>query len=134
VRVFSYSLEETPASEVRVVHPDTVGNAGYKSNSAAQLEKGMVMDAKIEVEKIDKSKFRVRVIESGIETIHDVTVSPNDYTSLTNGKVEPEELVRRSFEFLLEREPKESILTLFDLSVIGRYFPEYEREIKRRLS
>jgi hypothetical protein len=34
---------------------------------------------------------------------------------------------------LLEREPKESILTRFDLSVIGRYFPEYEREIKRRL-
>jgi len=42
--------------------------------------------------------------------------------------------VRRSFEFLLEREPKESILTRFDLSLISRYFPEYEREIKRRLS
>jgi hypothetical protein len=64
----------------------------------------------------------------------DVTVSPNDYTRLTSGKTEPEELVRRSFEFLLEREPKESILTRFDLSVIGRYFPEYEKEIKRRLT
>jgi hypothetical protein len=41
--------------------------------------------------------------------------------------------VRRSFEFLLEREPKESILTRLDLSVISRYFPEYEREIKGRL-
>ncbi len=92
------------------------------------------MAAKIEVEKIDLSKFRVRVIEAGSETTHDVTVSPNDYTRLTNGKVEPEELVRWSFEFLLEREPKESILTRFDLSVIGRYFPEYEREIRRRLS
>ena len=92
------------------------------------------MAAKIEVEKIDESKFRVRVIEAGSETTHDVTVSPNDYTRLTNGKVEPEELVRWSFEFLLEREPKESILTRFDLSVIGRYFPEYEREIRRRLS
>ena len=58
------------------------------------------MAAKIEVEKIDLSKFRVRVIEAGSETTHDVTVSPNDYTRLTNGKVEPEELVRRSFEFL----------------------------------
>jgi len=92
------------------------------------------MAATIEVEKIDNSKFRVRVIEAGSETTHDVTVSPNDYTRLTNGKIEPEELVRRSFEFLLEREPKESILTRFDLSVIGRYFPEYEREIRRRLS
>jgi len=92
------------------------------------------MAAKFEVEKIDESKFRVRVIEAGSETTHDVTVSPNDYTRLTNGKIEPEELVRWSFEFLLEREPKESILARFDLSVISRYFPEYEREIRRRLS
>jgi hypothetical protein len=99
-----------------------------------KIERGEFMAAKIEVEKIDKSKFRVRVTETGSETSHDVTVSPRDYTKLTNGKVEPEELVHRSFEFLLEREPKESILTRFDLSVISRYFPEYEREIKRRLT
>jgi hypothetical protein len=92
------------------------------------------MAVKIEVEKIDNSKFRVRVIESGTETTHDVTVSPNDYAKLAGGKIQAEELVRRSFEFLLEREPKESILTRFDLSVISRYFPEYEREIKRLLA
>ena len=39
----------------------------------------------------------------------------------------PEELVRRSFEFLLQRESKESILREFDLSVIQRYFPEYDQ-------
>jgi hypothetical protein len=92
------------------------------------------MAAKIEVEKIDKFKFRVRVTESESETSHEVTVGPRDYTRLTNGKVEPEELVRRSFEFLLEHEPKESILKRFDLPVISRYFPEYEHEIKRLLS
>jgi hypothetical protein len=92
------------------------------------------MAAIIDVEKINSFKFRVRIIETGSETIHDVTVTPNDYTRLTNGKVEPEELVRRSLEFLLGREPKESILARFDLSVISRYFPEYEREIRRRLS
>jgi hypothetical protein len=92
------------------------------------------MAAKIEVEKIDKSKFRVRVTESASETTHQVTVSPSHYARLAGGKIEPEELVRRSFEFLLEREPKESILPRFDLSVISRYFPEYEHEIKRRLS
>ena len=43
----------------------------------------------------------------------------------------PEDLVRRSFVFLLAREPKESILGRFDLPLIGRYFPEYEREIRR---
>ena len=38
-----------------------------------------------------------------------------------------------SFRFLLEREPKESILRSFDLTVISRYFSEYEREITRRV-
>ena len=36
-----------------------------------------------------------------------------------------------SFRFLLARESKELILRTFDLPVIGRYFPEYERDIAR---
>jgi hypothetical protein len=91
------------------------------------------MAAKIEVEKLDASHFRVRVIEAGSESTHHVTLDPKDYARLAGGAVEPEELIRKSFQFLLEREPKESILSRFDLSVIGRYFPEYEREIKKRL-
>ncbi len=38
-----------------------------------------------------------------------------------------ERLVEASFAFLLEREPRESILGTFDLSAISRYFPEYEK-------
>ena len=41
--------------------------------------------------------------------------------------------MEESFRFLLERERKESILSSFDLTVIGRYFTEYEREIAERL-
>jgi len=41
------------------------------------------------------------------------------------------DLVKRSFEFLLAREPNTSILREFDLSTIERYFPEYAREIRR---
>ena len=44
-----------------------------------------------------------------------------------------ERLLRASFEFLLEREPKESILRRFDLPAIERYFPEYPRAIRERL-
>jgi len=56
------------------------------------------------------------------------------YERLTGAKCPLEELVRRSFEFLLEREPKESILSEFDITVISRYFPGYEAEITRRIS
>jgi hypothetical protein len=37
--------------------------------------------------------------------------------------------VRRCFEFLLERESKDSILAQFDVSVISEYFPEFEETI-----
>jgi hypothetical protein len=66
----------------------------------------------------------------GAPTRHDVTVTTGDLELLAPGATEPTDLVRRSFEFLLEREPKRSILTRFDLPLIGRYFPEYERTIR----
>jgi hypothetical protein len=87
----------------------------------------------IEVERLKAGEFRVRVIEGRSETSHVVTLQPEYYQRLSGGKTAPEELLRRSFEFLLEREPKESILARFELPVIARYFPEYEHEIKRRL-
>jgi hypothetical protein len=92
------------------------------------------MAAKIEIERPGENQFRVRVSDGSGETSHLVTVKPEDYLRLTGGKVDPAELVRRSFEFLLDNEPKESILRRFDLSAIEKYFPQYEREIKARLA
>jgi len=88
--------------------------------------------ARIEVAHVEGDTFRVTVVEAGRSTQHTVTVDPAYATRLA-GDVPRETLVRSSFEFLLEREPKESILRTFDLPVIGRYFPEYERDIRRRL-
>ena len=90
--------------------------------------------ARIEVAKAGESEFDVRIVDADGASSHRVTVRPEDYRRLTGGKMPPEELVRRSFEFLLEQEPKESILGRFDLLVIARYFPQYEREIKNRLT
>jgi hypothetical protein len=76
---------------------------------------------------------QVIVAEHGSESRHSVTFTRADYQRLTTGGGEsPEGLVRRSFEFLLAREPKESILRSFELPVIGRYFPEYEVTISGR--
>ena len=64
------------------------------------------------------------------ETTHVVGISAADLARLAPDAVSPEDLVRRSFAFLLAREPKETILGRFDLSVIGRYFPDYELAIR----
>lgn len=71
----------------------------------------------------------VRVTDAGGSTEHRVSVTSADLARLAPEADDPGDLVRRSFAFLLEREPKESILGSFALPVIGRYFPEYEAEI-----
>jgi hypothetical protein len=60
---------------------------------------------------------------------YEVILDKKYWEKLTGGKVTPEELIKKSFEFLLEREPKESILKSFNLELINTYFPEYEGEI-----
>jgi len=95
------------------------------------------MPAKISVSVKEESAtgwvFEVTISEPGSETVHTVTLSKTDYERLTEGKARPESLIECSFEFLLQRESKESILRRFDLTKIGFYFPQYEREIRRRL-
>ncbi len=57
------------------------------------------MAARIEVEKLREGEFRVRVTEAKSESTHRVTLTQADYRKLSAGKIEPEELIRRSFEF-----------------------------------
>jgi hypothetical protein len=67
-------------------------------------------------------------------TRHSVSVSQDDLAHLAPGHYDPEGLVSASFAFLLEREPRESILRQFDLPVIERYFPGYETQVRREMT
>jgi hypothetical protein len=84
----------------------------------------------IDVKSMGDENYEVTVEEGGSRSRHSVTLRKDYCDRLTAGKISPEELIRRSFEFLLQREPKESILSSFDLPVIQRYFPEYEERIR----
>jgi hypothetical protein len=53
---------------------------------------------------------------------------------LTAGKHSPERCIEAPFRFLLDREPKETILGHFEATVISRYFPEFQRELPDYLS
>ena len=88
---------------------------------------------RIEVKSKGEDLYEVRVVEGRTESSHRVTLKRVLYQRLSGGKATPEDVLTRSFEFLLEREPKESILAEFELDVIGRYFPDFEGELKRRL-
>jgi hypothetical protein len=65
-------------------------------------------------------------------TRHEVTVDAATLADLAP-HAGVEELVLASFTFLLEREPREAIMRHFDLPVIGRFFPDYLDEIRRRV-
>lgn len=69
----------------------------------------------IDIERNDDDTFTVTVHKRGTTT-HQVTVSDDYHRKLTAGRESKEDLVKRSF----------------DLPVIGRYFPEYERRIGGR--
>ena len=59
---------------------------------------------------------------------HLVTVTREDLLRYGRGR-SVEELIRASFEFLLQREPPSSILADFELSTIERYFPEFRDSV-----
>jgi hypothetical protein len=82
-------------------------------------------------------RYEVEVTESdgsGSQTTHQVTMDKDYYMDLTERRrTIPEEFIKKSFEFLLERESKDSILREFNISQINDFFPEYEKEIKKVL-
>jgi hypothetical protein len=81
-------------------------------------------------------RCEVEVRDASGASGHVVTVDPTQATDLAAAAdtADVERLVYETFDFLLEREPKESILRSFDLTVVSRYFPEYEHEIRSRLA
>ena len=82
----------------------------------------------------DGWRCAVTVGNDAAATRHEVSVSDEVLQHMAPGAPEPNGLVAASFGFLLQREPRESILRVFELPLIGRYFPEFEAEIGRRLA
>jgi len=80
-------------------------------------------------------QFLVTIRDKKSASEHRVALNREYWDMLTDGLLFNEKggrhLIQKSFEFLLSREPKESILSTFNLREITNYFPSYEDEIKR---
>jgi len=77
----------------------------------------------------DPFEFEVTVRKGKGETRHIVTMGKETYQGLTGGRLSPEASVEAAFRFLLDREPKESILQRFDVAVISRFFPDFREKL-----
>lgn len=82
----------------------------------------------------DPLEFEVLVQDGAGESRHHVTMIRETCNRLTGGSHGPARCIEAAFLFLLDREPKESILGRFDVTVISRYFPEFEGELPHDLS
>ena len=60
------------------------------------------------------------------ESRHQVTMQADEAQRWAKLDAEPSFCVEAAMRFLIDREPKESILSAFDRRVIRRYFPEFE--------
>ena len=88
--------------------------------------------AEVSVVQEAAGRFRVEVHDAGATTSHTVNVPDGLADELGWSREGEMDLVRESFVFLLEHEPPTSILRRFSLEVIGRYFPDYPTEIRKR--
>ena len=84
----------------------------------------------VSIQILSNNKYEVTV-QSNTITTHIVSLSDEVQKNLTNNKVTKEELLDFSFKFLLDREPNTSILSFFELTVIPRYFSDYEKSVKK---
>jgi len=84
--------------------------------------------ADIEVQAVSDETFGVTIVEDLSKSVHEVTATKMQ-VELLCADCPPEQVVEASMRFLLDREPKESIMTRFDLDVIARFFPDYPTAI-----
>jgi hypothetical protein len=86
----------------------------------------------ITVSELRPGAWRVEVA-ARTPTAHEVSIDDAWLRRLGLGDIPPARVLEESFRFLLEREPNTSILGSFELPLVGRYFPEFERTIVARL-
>ena len=84
----------------------------------------------VSIKPLSNNEYKI-IVNSNNSTAHIVTLSDEVHKNLTKDKVTKKELLDFSFKFLLDREPNTSILSSFELTVISRYFSEYEKSVKK---
>jgi hypothetical protein len=127
------SLDKPPAATSRYNAPLYIVHLEILFPLAETNFYGIFCNCMIEVRHLSGDQYEVRVTGE-IPTTHQVTLKEADRVRLGGTDVPGDALIAESFRFLLEREPNTSILRTFDLPVIGTYFPEYERDIRKRVA
>ena len=88
---------------------------------------------RITTEKTGTEEYTVAVTDDRSTSVHRVTADAAEVRRLAPG-IAATDVITASFRFLLDREPKESILRTFALTDISRYFPDFEAKLSAYLA
>ena len=77
-------------------------------------------------------RFSVTILDTKGEQNYNVSMD-KDFLLRVGSHYDPTKLVQKSFEFLLEREPKERILPEFDISTLAHHYPGFTDDIISRM-
>ncbi|MDP3997352.1 MAG: hypothetical protein U1C49_00955 [Candidatus Andersenbacteria bacterium] len=87
------------------------------------------MEFQIETTSEDPWEFEVTLLEE--DTVlgeYTVTMTAQEYDKYASD-MEPEEIVKATLKFLLDREDPEMIMDRFRLKDVENYFPDYPRAV-----
>ena len=87
----------------------------------------------ISINNAGDGKYSVE-IKGPKSTQHLVTIPAQYIAKLTGKELDESVFVEKAFEFLLERESNDMILSRFDIRLISEYFPEFEDEMKNQFA
>jgi len=87
-------------------------------------------DVEIEVKFLGYCNFEVALSDGRLESKHITKLTDVYYNHLAKGKISKEELIKRSFEFLLKKEQRDFLQPKLDLREIRKYFPDYEDNVR----
>ena len=84
--------------------------------------------AQIDVDHTSGNTYHVVIDDFTSASDHEVTLQNETYERLSRGRSQAD-FIRDAVRFLLTKEPKESILEIFDIEDIKKYYSEFEQEI-----
>ena len=97
------------------------------------MPKKEIISVNVKVQKQDPTddgwQFTVWLGDEEARTEHIVTLDRDYWDRLTKSVGAPADIIKKSLEFLLKKEPQDAILKSFDLRVVRRHFPDFEKEI-----
>lgn len=87
----------------------------------------------ISVTHIEEDLYQVTV-QAQQSTVHEVRMTQADYRVLSGRRCTHEWVLIQTFRFLLEQEPNTSILPVFDIMDVERYYPDFQEQLAQRLT